>query len=434
MTEAAAEDLFNVPAPVIDHENETTLQPERTANKSPRSIFSSPWPWLLLLSLVFLGSSVAITFDLINYRGLTGELCDMYFDPMEMVSEAVDEFSNLTRQSLTSLYSILLEEDLAPKRHSVRKKGEFLPPKEKGDDLYIADDVHDIQDKDTGDHDDDEVHDIGLAFGNAEDLEIEQREDGHFGDDNAHDIYEEYDGHVDNVGTQNTDPEDDGCAADDHTAHTMNQGQDDHGSDRADSRDNDGDAQGTTCEDDGATHGDRSEDGDSPDYGDNIHDIEHKEGGSKLGHNQAPDISYTANLDVHVTDEEDEGVVDDGHHVHQKIKDDDDEKKKVAVDAGSDQNIEDAEDDTKDDEDMDRDREGEDATEMGTVTVTVTVTGHDATDRDDNNITPEKNLEYKTTKIEVLPTAEDQSEEIKAAENVEKNDEEDQKTGIQVFL
>lgn len=304
------------------------------------------------------------------------------------------------------------------------------------DKLDVANDVHDIQDKDTGDHSGDEAHDVGLAFHSAENLKIEQQEDGHFDDDNAHDIREENGGRVDDVGTQNIDPEEDGhAAAPDDDAHKINQGQDDRGSDRADddSRDADGHAHGTAHEDDGPTYEDASEDGDSPDSDDNVHDIEYEEGGSEPDHDHAPNMSYTANHGVHITDEVDEDVVNDGHHVDfqdagQKITDEDGKNKKVAVDVGSHQNQEDAEDVTKGDEDMDRDGEREDATEMSTVI------GRDATDRDDDNITAKRNFEYEIAKTEDLPTTEDQSEEIKVAENVEKNDEEAQKTGIQVSL
>ncbi|MCJ8737186.1 hypothetical protein PDJAM_G00021050 [Pangasius djambal] len=65
------------------------------------------------------------------FSGDEGGVSDINFDPMKVVTDTVEEFSDRRDMFLAYLSNILMEDkDDTP--HVIRRKGEFLPPKEKG--------------------------------------------------------------------------------------------------------------------------------------------------------------------------------------------------------------------------------------------------------------------------------------------------------------
>ncbi|KAK2843069.1 hypothetical protein Q7C36_011284 [Tachysurus vachellii] len=65
------------------------------------------------------------------FTGDEGVVSDLNFDPMKVVTDTVEEFSDRRDMFLAYLSNILMaDKDDTP--HVIRRKGEFLPPKEKG--------------------------------------------------------------------------------------------------------------------------------------------------------------------------------------------------------------------------------------------------------------------------------------------------------------
>ncbi|KAL7872803.1 hypothetical protein AOLI_G00118740 [Acnodon oligacanthus] len=65
------------------------------------------------------------------FAGDEGGIPDINFDPMKVVTDTVEEFADRRDMFLAYLSNILMEDkEEAP--HVIRRKGEFLPPMEKG--------------------------------------------------------------------------------------------------------------------------------------------------------------------------------------------------------------------------------------------------------------------------------------------------------------
>ncbi|XP_076128210.1 uncharacterized protein trdn isoform X2 [Alosa pseudoharengus] len=99
------------------------------------STFSSPMAWVLVLALIITWSGVAIImFDLLDTQSLKGGIPDITAaDPVKVMNEAMEESSDWMNTFLGVVSSLFApeDEDEGVTPHTVRKKGEFLPPRKK---------------------------------------------------------------------------------------------------------------------------------------------------------------------------------------------------------------------------------------------------------------------------------------------------------------
>ncbi|KPP77010.1 hypothetical protein Z043_103599, partial [Scleropages formosus] len=113
---------------VVDSKNGDVVSspsraPRKTVTDDLYATFSSPMAWILVLALIITWSAVAvIMFDLLDYKGLTGNIHDMGSDPMNTVNEA-QESTDWVGMMLSFVSNLLSpEDDEGDLAHAVRKK------------------------------------------------------------------------------------------------------------------------------------------------------------------------------------------------------------------------------------------------------------------------------------------------------------------------